>query len=218
MRRESRRFDSFSVYSVCPCCPLAGCGAVTWLLQWGGDRKRQTVYCTFLTPVFDARCWSYFGKLAQTYSEVCLFTSPREHFIPSVSAWMLPPLRPLAQLRDSRLRVSSLLYQTSYTWTVLCCDGVYCLPATLGNFLTLMGDIFIKPPGCGWLHADSYLNRQTGNFSLRHSALSTLKGCEQVKMKKPHFFLTCMNQIVINTGLAGKTQPLEYLLMISSLL
>lgn len=103
----------------------------------GGDRKRQTVYCTFLTPVFDAQCWSYFGKLAQTYSEVCLFTSPREHFIPSMSAWMLPPLRPLAQLRDSRLRVSSLLYQTSYTWAVLCCDGVYCLPATLCNFLTL---------------------------------------------------------------------------------
>lgn len=184
----------------------------------GGDRKRQTVYCKFLTPVFTAQCWSYFGKVAQTYSEVFLFTSPREHFIPSMSGWMLPPLRPLAQLRRSRLQASSLLYQMSYTWTVLCCDGVYCLSATLGNFLTLMGDIFIKPPGCGWLHADSYLNRQTGNVSLRHSALSTLKGCEQVKMKKPHFLLTCMNQIVINTGLAGKTQPLEYLLMISSLL
>lgn len=59
MRWESRRFDSFSVYSVCPCGPLAGCRAVTWLLQWGGWQKEANS----LLYIPDACVWCSVLKL-----------------------------------------------------------------------------------------------------------------------------------------------------------
>lgn len=218
MRWESRRFDSFSVYSVCPCGPLAGCRAVTWLLQWGGWQKEANsllyipdacVWCSVLKLFWETSTniqWSLFIYVsAGTFhtQHVSLDVTPAKTFSAA----------PRLQASSFFVAVSNELHLSSplLRWCILS-------SCNTRQFSHTLGDIFIKPPGCGSLHADSYLNRQTGNFSLRHSALSTLKGCEQVKMKKPHFLLTCMNQIVINTGLAGKTQPLEYLLMISSLL
>lgn len=60
MRWESRRFDSFSVYSVCPCGPLAGCRAVTWLLQWGGGWQKEA---NSLLYIPDACVWCSVLKL-----------------------------------------------------------------------------------------------------------------------------------------------------------